>query len=618
MTTYVVCMCGIAGVFKKEKTAVSNVLNILKKLEYRGYDSAGIGILDEKKNIGIKKAVGEIKNLESEISKLKNFESNIAIGHTRWATHGKVCVENSHPHFTDMVAVVHNGIIENYREIKKHLIDAGYTFKTETDTEVVAVLLTYHFNSGLNYKEAFKETIKKLAGSFAIIAICKDKECLMFAKRNSPMVIGKNDDHAIYVSSDVNAFNNLAKEYYSLNDGDIGFVENDEVLLFDENFEKKYINWNAIPEDCIEDDMCGFETFMLKEITEQPTVIGGIINHYFDIKNKVHFNFPVFGFSLHTLKELNIVACGSSLYAGLVASFYFEKYAGVNVNLHIASEFCTRHFNFKKNGVFLFISQSGETADTISAIKIAKQNNQHVIGLVNVKNSTIDQMSDATLYCKAGREIGVASTKAFTAQLAVLIMFALRIGLKKHRIRRTEGRNIARSLLTISEHISMIVNLKQEAEQIAEKIYDTQNIIIIGRGVSYGVAMEGALKIKELSYIPTIAIPAGELKHGSISLIDKNTPVVAVVMPDETLAKINANIEEVLTRGGRVYLITNKFGLERFKDRVSGYFEVPDCQNFIAPILYVVVMQFIAYFIAKKLNRNIDRPRNLAKSVTVE
>ncbi len=611
-------MCGIAGVFKKERNAVSDVVSILKKLEYRGYDSAGVGILDDKKNIIIKKAVGEIKNLESEISKTKNFESKIAIGHTRWATHGKVCVENSHPHYTDKVAVVHNGIIENYREIKKNLAEAGYTFKTETDTEVIAVLLTYNINSGLGYKEAFKETLTKLSGSFAIIAFCKDTECLMFAKQNSPMVIGKNDDNDIYISSDVNAISGLTKEYYSLNDGDIGFIESNEILVLNKVFEKIHIEWSPIPDDCLENDICGFETFMLKEITEQPSVIGGIINHYFDIKNKVHFNFPDFGFSLHTLRELNIVACGSSLYAGLTASFYFEKYAGVNVNLHVASEFCTGNFNFKKNGVFLFISQSGETADTISALKIARQNNQHIIGLVNVKNSTIDQMSDATLYCKAGREIGVASTKAFTAQLVVLIMFALRIGLKKHIIRRADGRDIARSLLTMSEYISKIVSLKEEAERIAEKIYSAKNIIIIGRGVSYGVATEGALKIKELSYIPTLSIPAGELKHGSISLIDENTPVIVVGIPDETFAKINANIEEVLTRGGQVYLITNKFGLERFKDRISGYFEMPDCQNFISPILYVVVMQFIAYFIAKKLNRNIDRPRNLAKSVTVE
>ena len=611
-------MCGIAGVLKKEKTAVLDALSILKKLEYRGYDSAGIGILDDDKNIDVKKSVGEIKNLESEISKLKNFESNIAIGHTRWATHGKVCVENSHPHFTDKVAVVHNGIIENYREIKKNLLEAGYIFKTETDTEVIAVLLTYYINSGLGNKEAFVETIKKLTGSFAIISICKDNECLMFAKRNSPMVLGKNNNNDIYISSDVNAFNGLTEEYFSLNDGDIGFVESNGILLFNEMFEKKDIDWKPLPDDCCGDDACGFETFMLKEITEQPSVIGGIINHYFDIKNKVHFNFPEFDFSLHSLKELNIVACGSSLYAGLVASFYFEKYAGVNVNLHIASEFCTRNFNFKKNGVFLFISQSGETADTISALKIAKQNSQYIIGLVNVKNSTIDNMSDATLYCKAGREVGVASTKAFTAQLVILIMFALRIGLKKHLIRRADGRNIASSLLTISEHISTIVELKQNAEEIAEKIYNAKNIIIIGRGVSYGIATEGALKIKELSYIPTISIPAGELKHGSISLIDQNTPVIAVGMTDETFAKLNANIEEVLTRGGQVYLITNKFGLARFKDRISGYFEVPDCQNFIAPVLYVVVIQFIAYFIAKKLNRNIDRPRNLAKSVTVE
>ena len=610
-------MCGIIGCLKNNDNAVDNAISVLKKLEYRGYDSAGIAILNVNGELRIKKAVGKISNLEAEVKQEQDFESNIAIGHTRWATHGAVCVENSHPHYTDKVAVVHNGIIENYKEIKEEMERKGYVFKSQTDTETIAVLITYYLDGGLNFEDAFKNTIAKLEGGYAIVAICKGKnDVIAFAKCGSPLVVGKAKNNDIYISSDVNALAEYADDEYYLQDGDLGFCKNGDVKIFNGN-DKKTPIFKKINKELALHDMGEFETFMLKEIMEQPEVVGRIISHYFDIKTNA-FRFPKFNFDWNDVAELNIIACGTSYHAGLTAGYYFEKYAGINVQCHVASEFKYRNFNFKKDGVFLFISQSGETADTISALKLAKENGQNIVSLVNTPHSNIDKLSDTTMYCYAGIETGVASTKAFTAQLSILIMMALDIGINKQIVSDVHKNNIIKVLLSATNDIAKVMQLKNKAKQIAEKIKDAKNIMVIGRNVSYGIALEGALKIKEITYIPTDAAAAGELKHGTIALIDDKTPVIAVVIPDHTFQKTCSNVEEVLARGGKVIMISDKSGVEMFKGRLFEEIILPEVDNLIAPLLYVIILQFISYYIARTLGHDIDKPRNLAKSVTVE
>ena len=610
-------MCGIIGCLKNDNSAVDDVISILKKLEYRGYDSAGIAILDVDDNLHVKKAVGKIANLGTEVKKEKDFKSNIAIGHTRWATHGKVCIENSHPHYTDKVAVVHNGIIENYQEIKNDLESKGYVFKSQTDTEVVAILITYYLENGLDIKKAFQETISKIEGGYAIVVMFKgQKNFLAFAKFGSPLVIGKSVNNDIYISSDVNVLAEYAEDECYLQDGEFGFCNNDNIEIFDKNGKKEPV-FQKINKEFGSYDMGNFETFMLKEIMEQPDVIGRIVNHYFDVKNNV-FRFPKFNFDWKNVNEINIVACGTSYHAGLTAGYYFEKYAGINVNCHVASEFKYRDFNFRKNGVFIFISQSGETADTISALKLAKENNQYIVSLVNTPHSNIDKLSDTSLYCYAGVETGVASTKAFTAQLSILIMLALNIGIEKNIIQQKQTDFLIQTLLSLTNDMAKVLKLKSKAEEIAKKIIDVRNIMVVGRNVSYGIALEGALKIKELTYIPTDAVASGELKHGSIALIDDKTPVIVVAIPDHTFQKTCSNIEEILARGGKVIMLSDENGFDAFKDRVFDGVVLPDVDNFVAPLLYVIVLQFISYYMARRLGNDIDKPRNLAKSVTVE
>lgn len=611
-------MCGIVGVVKNSKNGVSDAISVLKKLEYRGYDSAGVAILNEENKLEIQKTVGKIAQLEKLIFRQINFDSNVAIGHTRWATHGKVSAENSHPHFTEKVAVVHNGIIENYKEIRKKMEDAGYEYKTQTDTENIAVLITYFLDLGFDCKTAFQKAIEECHGAYAICAIFNGQpNFIAVAKSDSPMVIGTNENGEKYICSDINAISEYVDKAYNLNDGDIGFITEDGIEMNNLNHEVE-MNFTEIDKESITNDMGEYDTFMMKEIMEQPAVIGGIINHYFDVKSKIHFKFPDFKFQLTRLDEINIVACGTSYHAGLTSSYYFEKYAGVNANAFVASEFRYQDYNFKPNGVFIFISQSGETADTIACLKLAKENRQHIVSIVNNPNSTIDKLSDAVLYCNAGVEVGVASTKAFTAQLSILIMLALRIGLKKHIIHREEGRMFANILLNTGNDMTKIMKLRDDAKRLAERICKAKHIMVVGRNVSYGIALEGALKIKEITYIPTSALPSGELKHGTIALVDKETPIIVIGIPDHTFQKTCSNVEEILAREGQVYLISDRYGVARFDGQIADSITMPDCNNFTAPLSYAIIMQFVAYYAALKLKRNIDKPRNLAKSVTVE
>ncbi|MEN9782340.1 MAG: hypothetical protein RL208_490 [Pseudomonadota bacterium] len=614
-------MCGIIGIIRKDGDVVKDIISSLKKLEYRGYDSAGLAIITDDE-VKIEKAVGKIVNLEKNANHQK-LEGKIGIGHTRWATHGKVSEVNSHPHFTQKVVLVHNGIIENYQEIKKDLSDKGYKFQTQTDTEVIAVLLTFFLDSGFSIENAFKNTLDELEGSYAIAALFVDeKDIIAFAKKGSPMMVGFDENKDLYVGSDMLALSQIATHGMYLEDGDCGFLKLDnEIQIFNQGnlVERKVVEINMDDNQITTD---GYETFMIKEIMQQPLVLGGIVNHYIEINEKIAFNFPKFNFSLSGLKTINIVACGTSYYAGLTAAYYFEKYAGVNVNVHIASEFRYRDFCFERGGVFLFISQSGETADTVAALKYAKENGQHIVSLVNATKTTVEHLSDAVIYCHAGVEIGVASTKAFTAQLVILITFALRIGLKKGIISRTDGKELASVMLDLGAKVSSVLALKDGIQEISKKICNSKNMIFIGRNIGYGICLEGALKMKEISYIPSEAIAAGELKHGPIALIDKETPVIAVAMPDVLFNKVCSNIEEIMARDGKVILLSDKHGVKRFENnenhKLFESIQLPTVHHFIAPVLYSVVLQMLAYYVSIEKGNDVDKPRNLAKSVTVE
>lgn len=615
-------MCGIIGIIKKDGSdVVPDIISSLKRLEYRGYDSSGVAILNEKQEIVIQKAVGKIEALEKSINKISTFSSAIGIGHTRWATHGKVTEHNSHPHYTDKVAVIHNGIIENYKEIRKMLSDKGYKFKTETDTESIAILLTYFLDSGFSLRDAFTNTLIELEGTYAIAAVfAGESNIIAVAKVGSPMAIGATDNNnVISVGSDVLALTGIATKAIILKDGDYAILEAGKEIEIMNN--KEIVTRDSVAIDSSSDIITkeGHDTFMMKEIYQQPVVLGGIINHYLEVKDKVVFDFPKFNFDLADLESINIIACGTSYYAGLTSSYYFSKYSGINVNMHIASEFRYMNYNFKKGGVSLFISQSGETADTIAALKHAKANKQKIVSIVNSEHSTIANLSDVIINCHAGPEIGVASTKAFTAQLTLLIMFALRIGLKNGNISRTQGRELANTLLTTGGKVASALHLNDTFKEVSKALEKARNIMFIGRNTSYGVALEGALKMKELSYIPSDAIPSGELKHGPIALVDKHMPIIAVAAPDHMFSKVASNIEEIIARDGNVILISDKYGCRRFADSQNVLcIAMPEVHEFIAPIVYSVAVQLLAYHTATSLGHDIDKPRNLAKSVTVE
>lgn len=613
-------MCGIVGVVGG-KNSVAIILNGLKKLEYRGYDSAGIAIIADNEFKTIKEE-GKITNLEQALLQQK-LTSSIGIGHTRWATHGKPSKENSHPHASSKVCVVHNGIIENHQELKAKLQKNGANFLSETDTEVLPHLIEFYFEKTGDIKKSLLATAKEIKGSFALAIIFKGHENLIaVAKRGSPLVLGLGENEN-YVASDYYALSESTHKIIALEDEEFAIISPHKIEVFDENGTaiKKSVKVMQPEKARISKD--GFDHFMLKEIYEQPRVLEETIQTYVDLSSS-SIHLPNFTFELKDIDKITIIACGTSYYAGMCAKYLIEEIAGVEVEVDIASEFRYRAHPFCKNNLMVFVSQSGETADTLAALKFAKKNNQKILSIVNVAHSTMAQLSDAVIRTVAGPEIGVASTKAYTAQVSVLALLAIHFGCVKQKISHIEKAKLLQDLAESGAKMTHLFDEKQlkNIKNIAKSLTRAKHLLYIGRGISQVTAFEAALKFRELSYINAQGIAAGELKHGTIALIDNKMPVI-VIAPhnknNDLFEKTASNAQEVNARGGKIIFISSKKGLKEFGKMAKKKIEIPELSGPIQEaILPVISTQLLAYYVALYKGNNVDQPRNLAKSVTVE
>ena len=586
-------MCGIVG-YIGFRSAKEVLLKSLKRLEYRGYDSAGVAIVNGKINIAKKK--GYIDSLEFE------FDGTLGIGHTRWATHGVPEDRNAHP-FLDCkgdIAIVHNGIIENYMVLKEELVNKGHKFTSDTDSEVIAHLIEEHYQG--DFKEAFLKAVRELKGSFAIVAINKNERKIMAAKKDSPLVIGVGD-HENFVASDIPAFLEYTNRVIVMKDGEISEITDDIVHFYDfngRNIEKnvEIINWS------IEDaEKSGYPHFMLKEIFEQPRALDSTL-HSLLSRNDMDFDF----------ERITIVACGTSYHAGLVGKYLIEDLLQIPVDVYYASEYRYRP-DVVEDSLAIFITQSGETADTIAAARKAKVSGNETLAITNVVGSSISSYVDRVLYTNAGPEIGVAATKTFTAQLLALEYFAIRAGESMGKLSVSQVRNFINSLRKIPLYVENTLNLNDIIENEAKKIHKNKDMFFIGRSMNYPIALEGALKMKEISYIHAEGYPAGELKHGPLALIEKGIPVIALVPEDITYHKMLSNIKEVSARNAYVIGVSSNMDVGKYVDTLI---KVPETEPYLSPFVNVVVLQLLAYHAARLLGRDIDKPRNLAKSVTVE
>ena len=602
-------MCGIVGYVGKNNSCIKVLLDGLRRLEYRGYDSAGIAYLENEK-IVIKKESGNLENLSNVVD--ISIDSNIGIGHTRWATHGKADRKNSHPHRMGKFTLVHNGIIENYNEIKSDLMSKGYVFESETDTEVVCALLDYMYRTDKDILKCVRKLGSVVEGSYALGIICDDcKDSIFVAKKNSPLIIGLNGDEK-FIASDVPAILDKTNKYIILEDGDYAQIDADNVRVFAEGKEK-FPEVKEFEFSLSDIDKQGYEHYMLKEIHEQPEVFKKTTKDYLkdDLNNLIDM-MPDF----NKYSKIRIVACGSATHAGLVGRQLIERFANVKVEVNTASEFRYDKLFLDKDELVIAISQSGETADTLEAIKIAKNNGNDTLGIINAKGSSIAREAKMVLYTEAGKEIAVATTKAYSAQVAMLALIALNLAVSKNIIEKSEMLSILRDTKNLPNYISTLLDDDEYYRKVAESIKEHNDIFFIGRGIDYALAMEGSLKLKEISYKHSEAYAAGELKHGTISLIEEGTPVIAIVTDEKVASKTISNIKEVKSRGAYVILVTNK----EFEDN-SFYDEkilIPKVNELLSPLLTVIPLQIISYELAKINGCSIDKPKNLAKSVTVE
>ena len=591
-------MCGIVGYIGKEKKALKVLINSLEHLEYRGYDSSGIAYILKDKLI-IKKEPGRIKKLKETID--FNYDSYIGIGHTRWATHGKPNKINSHPHNCEHITIVHNGIIENYLELRKELENKGYTFKSDTDTEVAAVLLNDIYKKYNDIIKAIQEFKNIVNGSYAIAILCdKETDTLYAIKKNSPLIIGISED-GNYLASDVPAIIEYTNKYLTLDDGSYAKITKNKVEVY--NNENKLVNLKIKTFDSTYENVnkLGFEHYMLKEIHEEATVAKRTANI------KIIPNISKY-------KKIVITACGSAMHAGLVGKYLIEKYANIPVEVDIASEFRYKKLFIDKSTLVIAISQSGETADTLEAVKIAKKYSSTTIGIINVKESSIAREVDEVIYTEAGREIAVATTKAYLAQVEVLSLLAYKASKGKNLL---EIKNFINNLNELPVLIATIIDNSNEYKSISKDLYQKEDIFFIGRGIDYALCMEASLKLKEISYIHSEAYAAGELKHGTISLIENGTPVIGIVTDELIADKTISNLKEVKSRGAYViYVTTDK--LVKKGDFYDKCIILPDINPLLQPLLTIIPLQLMAYYIAKEKGCDIDKPKNLAKSVTVE
>lgn len=607
-------MCGIVGIVGNSEAAPL-LVDSLKRLEYRGYDSAGIATIFEGR-INRTRSQGKLINLEDKL-KIETINGTLGIGHTRWATHGGATENNAHPHATDRVAVVHNGIIENYKELKAELQKQGCIFESETDTEVISHLVTVHLREGKTAEEAVKLCVKKLKGAYSIALIFNDEDNMMIGvRRGTPLAIGYGNNE-MYLASDSYALAHLTNKISFLEDGDYIRISRSGAEIFDTNDNQVFREIRPTAQSQGIMGKGDYPHFMLKEIYEQPSVIEDTLNTYINhTTGRITFSKELL--ELAHVPQLTISACGTAFYAGLVAKYWFEKFARINVAADIASEFRYRETPMPKGGAALFVSQSGETLDTLEALRYAKSQGQKIVSVLNTIESTMERESDHVIRTLAGPEIGVASTKAFTTQLTTLACLAIALGRENGNVSAEQEAELILSLKQMPNLIKEMLKSDKKIKKLAKGLSKAKDIIYIGRGTSFPIALEGALKLKEVSYIHAEGYASGEMKHGPIALIDEKVPVVVIAPDDNLFDKTASNAQEIIARGGKVMLISSKKGLDKMKDSSTWSIEVPDANCLTNPIIYAIPVQLLAYHAAIEKGNDVDKPRNLAKSVTVE
>lgn len=616
-------MCGVIG-YVGTGTTPDFFYNGLKRLEYRGYDSAGIAMMNSE-GVFIQRAEGKLSNLQKKLGYLPN-STKIGIGHTRWATHGKPTQENAHPHCSENIVLLHNGIIENYKQLKEYLLSKGYFFKSETDTEVAAHLLNYEFKKNMEIKNPFERMkksifslVSQIRGAFAFGILCTDvPDTLFVVKFGSPIVLGIGK-HENYIASGITALVEHTSSIIIMEDKEIAFLTENNISIVDFfgnkiNRSPTLISWSSSMLD-----KNGYDHFMLKEIYEQPQAVAQTINGRYD-RETGRINLKTYGISKINLNEINrvqIIACGTSYFAGCLARYFIEKFTGLPVEVELASESRYRVSTVNKNVLSIAVSQSGETIDTLQAIKFAKQNHAKTLAIVNMPGSSIAHVCDQESLIYAGPEIGVASTKAFSAQLSSLMILGLAIAQEQEKLTSKEISDYIDELIKVPSFLEKTLSLSNYIKEISKKYYTLANLLFIGRGTQWPVALEGALKLKELSYIHAEGYAAGELKHGPIALIDDNMSVVCLAPRDQYYEKTISNIEEIRARGGKIFSIGTD-GDKELQSISDDFVGVPECSEIVLPFLTVVPMHLLAYWVAVRKGTDVDQPRNLAKSVTVE
>ncbi len=606
-------MCGIIGI-TSNKPVSSSILHSLKKLEYRGYDSAGIATIDNG-NINEVKSLGRVEVLEKNISQI-NLEGCVGIGHVRWATHGMPSTINAHPHSTENISVVHNGIIENSISLKNSLIKKGHKFKSETDTEVIVHLLSEYMKSN-ELNETIIKTLNDLEGSFALGIIFKDRpNVIVGARRGSPLAVGYGPNEN-YLGSDSYALKSMTNKITYLNDGDFCIIKKDEIDFFDHLGKKVNKKVLQLSSNELNYEKGEYKHYMAKEIDEQPSTIKNCVNEYVDkINNEINLlNFP---WNKEQIKSVKLIGCGTAFHSCLIGKYWFEELTNLDVDVDIASEFRYRKNKFKEDCLYIFVSQSGETADTYAALNLCKKNKVKTCSIINVVESSIARDSDFVLPIHCGPEIGVASTKAFLGQMLVIYLLCLKISILMKDIKREDYDKKIRNLGLLSDLVKKTILDENQIQSISNTFAEVKGSMFLGRGFSYPIALEGALKLKELAYIHAEGYPAGEMKHGPLALIEDGMPVVVIAPKDDYYKKTISNMQEVIARGAKVLLLTNKDVNHVISENIWQTIKIETTNNDLYPFLMTIPLQKLAYFTALKKGYDIDKPRNLAKSVTVE
>ena len=608
-------MCGIFAAINND-SVTRHLMDGLQNLSYRGYDSAGIVVVSDK-SLGRRRAKGKLENLKKTLQQ-DPLHGKIGIAHTRWATHGAATKRNAHPHMTAKVAVAHNGIIENYRTLREELEAEGYYFKSDTDSEVIPLLITRCLDRGDDYLQATRKTLNNLEGSYAVAVIFNDcPDMLLAARSGSPLVIGEGET-GFFLASDTNALVSKASKVCYLKDGDLACIRADGITITGNNQTRVTRTMHPVQDVSEAMGKQGHPHYMLKEIHQQPSVVEQTLQQFIQLNDK-QLSLSALNINLAHRQRLSIIACGTSYYAGMIGKHWFESLSSLLTDVEIASEFRYREAPIDPQNAALFISQSGETADTLAAMEHAKQAGQDCYSILNVNNSSMEQASDGVLKTLAGTEIGVASTKAFTAQLTVLLSLSISLAYSNGHINGLEQDRLLKQFQLLSQQMRHFIDHHQKPiQQLAKTLQMSKNMLFLGRGVAYPLALEGALKLKEISYIHAEAYPAGELKHGPIALIDEDMPVVIIAPPGPLFSKTLSNLREVSSRGAKVILISNQQGVTEAEEYIDGAIVMPETETMFLPILYSLPLQLLAYHTAVCKGTDIDQPRNLAKSVTVE